>query len=133
MRLFTLLKVVLRQAINLQPNQKPPVMGKPKPTLILSFEQLCKAVILLLEHVTRFKSFRDQVVSLLRSEVECLNFFSSFQYTLTSDTLALRFTKFIKKHFHQVVLDSVDEALFEFNFDMVSASSIGPLSVRSDP
>ena len=79
---------------------------------------------MLFEEITRHKKFRSEVVERISIEKECLRHLSSLQYTITDQHLAVRFTKFIKTHFADILLDRIGEALFEFEFDLCSASSV---------
>ena len=90
----------------------------------MSLELLFKEVIVLLEEITRFSEFKAEVIEMLREESEFLKHLSSLQYTIQSGNLALRYTKFIKNNFSDMALDEVGEAIFEFEFDLFSMTSV---------
>ena len=45
---------------------------------------------------------------------------ASLQYTLADHKLALKCTRLIKTYYDALLLDNIDEALFEFELDAVS-------------
>ena len=98
----------------------------------LAFENLFKEVIILLEEITKFGEFKAEVIEMLTDEGECLKHLSSLQYTIQNRSLALRFTKFIKKNFSHAVLDGVGEAIFEFEFDLCSMTSVEHMPENND-
>ena len=129
--MIQLVRIILKQGVLSQSAiQVVPVMGQKAMGIQLSIENLFRQVIKLLEQITKAKEFRADVVKLISEEAEFMRHLSSLQYTIQSRNLALRFTKFIKNHFSNIVLCEAGEAIFEFEFDLVSMTSVENISAR---
>lgn len=100
-------------------------MKDTKDNLILSqqklFEKLFKCIFNLLEEVVESSPDKAKIIQKLREETEILRPLSSLQYTLTDHKLALKCTRLIKTHFNELLLDNIDEALFEFELDAANS------------
>ena len=130
-RVIQLVRIILKQGVLSQSAiQVAPVMNQKAMGMQLSVENLFRQVIKLLEQITKVKEFRVDVIKLLSEEAEFLRHLSSLQYTIQSRNLALRYAKFIKNHFSNVLLCEAGEALFEFEFDLVSMTSVENISAR---
>ena len=130
-RVIQLVRIILKQGVLSQSAiQVAPVMNQKAMGMQLSVENLFRQVIKLLEQITKVKEFRADVIKLLSEEAEFLRHLSSLQYTIQSRNLALRYAKFIKNHFSNVLLCEAGEALFEFEFDLVSMTSVENISAR---
>ena len=126
MHLFHLLRVIISQAIDLQSfTITTPRMKDTKDNLILSqqklFEKLFRCIFNLLEEVVEKSPDRAKIIQKLREENEILRPLASLQYTLSDHKLALKCTRLIKKHYDELLLDNIDEALFEFELDAANS------------
>ena len=88
----------------------------------------------LLEYVSTCKQgrFKDIVSTVFTGEdqssegnnrLECIQKFSHLQYTVTSQSLALRITRFMKHNFADMLMDSPEEALLVFDLAESSLES----------
>eukprot|EP00354_Favella_ehrenbergii_P006742 CAMPEP_0170473556 /NCGR_PEP_ID=MMETSP0123-20130129/15460_1 /TAXON_ID=182087 /ORGANISM="Favella ehrenbergii, Strain Fehren 1" /LENGTH=103 /DNA_ID=CAMNT_0010742691 /DNA_START=507 /DNA_END=818 /DNA_ORIENTATION=- len=85
------------------------------------FEKLFGCMFDILEEVVDDSPDKDLIVQKLKEENEILRPLASLQYTLADNKLALKCTRLMKKHYPALLLDSIGEALFEFDLDLCSS------------